>query len=578
MARQWMKFFLDAGIPKESSAEYAVTFETNRMEMDMLSELDKDYLRDMNITALGDIISILRHKKKVLTKTVQKDVLIKTERKSPPAKRRESKSSSGSSSPSSSEEPSAPEKKIKTKKETAPVPVAPPVSSISSRLGPAVGTNSKDETKVSPVSYRLGPAVSVDTSTTRGQSAFSRLGSQQGEPSKSPSKNVYSRLGPEDTESRPQESRISSTSETSPGKTGDSKTKGILKKRGVGDGSNMSRSKSAPNVISLKPQASAGKLKKRISFGKDEIRLMEASPGIKARLGYGRCSSPPPPEIDEIDEPGLQTELRKIAVGKGQFEIRKVMKVVNEKLSKLRDSVTPERKAEPKEAVTVKKETKAGMTIAIRNTEYEKKEESNYKVDKVDLALRAAKLKSNLDQRRESSSSSTTRKRVSASNEREPTSPGKRLVKYETLADGSKIKTYIDYDDPILETVPIKKSRVGGELEKKIAISKDRLAENFTVTRRLSEGGGDVGPGNIRTLAQRADLARSKHQSVSPEKCVRARLDDGYKSDDGLRSSVRDRVGPSPRSASVRDRIGAREVNNGGSSDKNIFSRLGSRL
>ena len=40
-----MKFFLDAGIPKESSAEYAVTFETNRMEMDMLAELDKDYLR-----------------------------------------------------------------------------------------------------------------------------------------------------------------------------------------------------------------------------------------------------------------------------------------------------------------------------------------------------------------------------------------------------------------------------------------------------------------------------------------------------------------------------------------------------
>merc|ERR1712232_749740 len=118
---------------------------------------------------------------------------------------------------------------------------------------------------------------------------------QQGERSKSPSKNVYSRLGPE-------EARISSTSEASPGKAGDGRTKGILKKRGVGDGSNLSRSKSAPNVISLKPLASTGKLKKRISFGKDEIRLMEASPGIKSRLGYGRCSSPPPPEIDEIDE------------------------------------------------------------------------------------------------------------------------------------------------------------------------------------------------------------------------------------------------------------------------------------
>ena len=332
-------------------------------------------------------------------------------------------------------------------------------------------------------------------------------------------------------------------------------------------------------MISLKPQASAGKLKKRISFGKDEIRLMEASPGIQARLGYGRCSSPPPPEIDEIDEPGLQTELRKIAVGKGQFEIRKVMKVVNEKLSKLRDSVTPERKAEHKETVTVKKDLKAGMTITMRNTEYEKKEESNYKVDKVDLALRAAKLKSNLDQRRETSSSST-RKRVSVSNDRDLASPGKRLAKYETLDDGSKIKTYIDYDDPILETVPIKKSRVGGELlmaEKKIAISKDRMADNFTVTRRLDDTGADGARGSTRTLAQRADMARSKHQSVSPEKSVRARLDDGYKSDDAGRSSVMDRVGPSPRSASVRDRIGARELSNG-SSDKNIFSRLGSRM
>ena len=45
MARKWMKFFLDAGIPKDSSAEYAVNFEQNRMELDMLPELDKDTLR-----------------------------------------------------------------------------------------------------------------------------------------------------------------------------------------------------------------------------------------------------------------------------------------------------------------------------------------------------------------------------------------------------------------------------------------------------------------------------------------------------------------------------------------------------
>ena len=45
MARQWMKFFLDAGIPKDTSAEYALDFESNRMEMNLLGELDKDCLR-----------------------------------------------------------------------------------------------------------------------------------------------------------------------------------------------------------------------------------------------------------------------------------------------------------------------------------------------------------------------------------------------------------------------------------------------------------------------------------------------------------------------------------------------------
>merc|ERR1711936_746103 len=354
-------------------------------------------------------------------------------------------------------------------------------------------------------------------------------------------------------------------------------TKGILKKRGVGDGSSMSRSRSAPNIISLKPQASGSKMKKRISFGKDEIRLMDSSPGIKSRLGFGRCSSPPPPEIDDIDEPSLQTELKKIAVGKGQFEIRKVMKVVNEKLSTLRDSVTPERKTDTKETKP------SPRIITMKNSECKKKDES---VDKVDLALRAAELQSNLDLRRrnESHSGNKDRNKVTVSNngkqdESFKLSPGKRLWKVGTLEDGTRIQTLTDYDDPTLETVPIKKIRLDPEeakKEKKIVIA-DRVADDFTVSRspisrRLSESGSS------KTLAQRARMAVSKHQSVSPERArgqiesVRVRDRVGSRERDSDRSNDRssDRSTFQAQSSSIKDRIGgAKEVH--GAADKSIF-------
>ena len=460
-----------------------------------------------------------------------------------------------------------------------------------------------DKTRKCVASSRLGPAVSETSPSSGG--VFSRLGSQQSEPepevSKSPNKNVYDRLGGVTSSAEPQEQRISSTSEsltkeatrqTKGNRKLDSdfrnikNSSGILKKRGVGDGSSMSRSRSAPNIISLKPQASGSKLKKRISFGKDEIRLMDSSPGIKSRLGFGRCSSPPPPEIDE---PSLQTELKKIAVGKGQFEIRKVMKVVNEKLSTLRDSVTPERKTDTKETKP------SSRIITMKNSECKKKDESDYKVDKVDLALRAAKLQSNLDLRRGNESHSGNKDRnkvtVSVSNngmqdESLKPSPGKRLWKVGTLEDGTRIQTLTDYDDPILETVPIKKIRLDPEeakKEKKIVIA-DRVADDFTVSRspisrRLSESSSS------KTLAQRARMAVSKHQSVSPERTrgqiesVRVRDRVGSRERDSDRSNDRssDRSTFQARSSSIKDRIGgAKEVH--GAADKSIFSRLGSRL
>ena len=64
--RDWVSFFWDAGIPSASAKTYAASFVENRIKGDMLEDLDKGYLRDMGITAHGDIICILKHAKKVV--------------------------------------------------------------------------------------------------------------------------------------------------------------------------------------------------------------------------------------------------------------------------------------------------------------------------------------------------------------------------------------------------------------------------------------------------------------------------------------------------------------------------------
>lgn len=61
LAAVWFKFFLDAGIPPSDAGNYAATFTEHRIQPDMLGELTKDYLADMGITVLGDVIAILKH-------------------------------------------------------------------------------------------------------------------------------------------------------------------------------------------------------------------------------------------------------------------------------------------------------------------------------------------------------------------------------------------------------------------------------------------------------------------------------------------------------------------------------------
>ncbi|XP_073824128.1 uncharacterized protein [Musca autumnalis] len=74
-AGQWVKFFNASGIPSPAAATYAHIFVENRIQNDMLMDLNKEYLREMGITPMGDIIAILRHAKNVSDQTAREKVL-----------------------------------------------------------------------------------------------------------------------------------------------------------------------------------------------------------------------------------------------------------------------------------------------------------------------------------------------------------------------------------------------------------------------------------------------------------------------------------------------------------------------
>ncbi|XP_052867839.1 uncharacterized protein C19orf47 homolog [Anopheles cruzii] len=74
-AASWVKFFTNADIPNQAAATYAHVFVENRIQMDMLMDLNKEYLREMGITTMGDIIAILRHAKKVYEQSAREKVL-----------------------------------------------------------------------------------------------------------------------------------------------------------------------------------------------------------------------------------------------------------------------------------------------------------------------------------------------------------------------------------------------------------------------------------------------------------------------------------------------------------------------
>ncbi|EFX67131.1 hypothetical protein DAPPUDRAFT_262091 [Daphnia pulex] len=71
----WISFFVEAGIPPAAAANYAIIFTENRIQKHMLLDLTKEYLKDMGITVLGDVIAILKHSKRYHEKVAREKVL-----------------------------------------------------------------------------------------------------------------------------------------------------------------------------------------------------------------------------------------------------------------------------------------------------------------------------------------------------------------------------------------------------------------------------------------------------------------------------------------------------------------------
>ncbi|XP_072165015.1 uncharacterized protein [Diadema setosum] len=60
---EWIRFFTAAGIPPGPAAKYAVVFLDNRIQKSMLMDLTKEYLKEMGIGIMGDVIAILKYAK-----------------------------------------------------------------------------------------------------------------------------------------------------------------------------------------------------------------------------------------------------------------------------------------------------------------------------------------------------------------------------------------------------------------------------------------------------------------------------------------------------------------------------------
>jgi len=98
----WLNFFESAGLPMRIASQYAKTFVDNRLRSSHLSDIDKSVLKEMGISAIGDILAVLKQIEKEKEKIFVEEQLHLSNRrqKEDPSTHRVTNFASGISSPS----------------------------------------------------------------------------------------------------------------------------------------------------------------------------------------------------------------------------------------------------------------------------------------------------------------------------------------------------------------------------------------------------------------------------------------------------------------------------------------------
>lgn len=72
----WFNFFQQCNLPDTIAHNYTILFTNNRMQFDMLNELNKELLHEIGICAIGDVLSILKHVKEMSKNPVATNNLV----------------------------------------------------------------------------------------------------------------------------------------------------------------------------------------------------------------------------------------------------------------------------------------------------------------------------------------------------------------------------------------------------------------------------------------------------------------------------------------------------------------------